>query len=100
MANPREGAYLQTLWQEFGMRRVIGILISSIVAIVAILWIRYDLGIGMNYAGDGGPDFLRLFRLIGLAAVAVISGLIALILLWHLAFFGSQPSRNSDDERN
>ncbi len=68
------------------MRRPITISICFALALSATLWIRRELGTSMNYAGDGGPDFLRLFLVVGLAVVALISSSIGLMILWRLVF--------------
>jgi hypothetical protein len=80
------------------MRRTITIAICLLLSVTTALWIRRELGIPMNYAGDGGPDLLRLFLVLGLAAICLISGLIGSILVWRLVFLRpDSPARVAGD---
>ena len=82
------------------MRRTITIAICFLLSVTTALWIRREVGIPLNYAGDGGPDLLRVFLVMGLAAVCLISGLTGLILGWRLVFLRPNSPAGADGERN
>ncbi len=82
------------------MKRVAAILIAFSVTVITVLWLRSLLGISLSFAGDGGPNFGWMFQAMALAAMAFVSALIGLTLLWRLIFLNCETRTRPTDSND